>query len=135
MNTFINIIDSHPDLTTHGFGIDEISYNSEEEKAELFQRERNELYKKEEEFNLCREYLSNLQKRSTINPKSRTSYSFKHDVQHYAKRHRLEPTYISEGAFIAAAIAEGFLMEPVPERTSVRLNISLRSKIDGEWVR
>jgi hypothetical protein len=42
--------------------------------------------------------------------------------------------YIPEGALVAAALHLGFTLKPKEGTTSVYLNISNKTKIDGTWI-
>lgn len=129
-----NIIDSHPTLTAHGFGVDQISYYTEKQRTALIQRERPALYNYYEDFLKSVEYLKLLKRRKSVNNRVGTTYGLKHKVERWVYRHTNIPCYIHEGAFIAAAIALGFTMKPQRGSTSVYLNISNNAKVDGQWI-
>lgn len=73
------------------------------------------------QFLLCKEWLERCQVIKTINHRH-SSYGYKHFVENWASR------YISNGAFIAAAIALNIPMQPIhPTSLNVSLAISEKS--------
>ncbi len=127
---FYNILETYPTLTTHGFGVDQQwQKNITKQEIELnFQEERKNLYDCYEDFLLCYQWLY-------FNPKlskSASTYHFKHLVEYWAKEKNLQPHYIHEGAFIAAAILWGFVPVVVKDlHTSVSLK-KPRKKVVAE---
>jgi hypothetical protein len=126
-NDFKNIVDQHPDLTTHGFGVDS-GFNSN------FQTERNALYYCFDEFLVCCDWWALVLKRKGINTRPGQSYHLKHKAENWAETHGYKTTYFHEGAFIAAAIYNGFNYRPSNKSTSAWFNISSNTKIDGKWL-
>jgi hypothetical protein len=55
------------------------------------------------------------------------SYSLKHRVERWATRRGVEDYYVSNGAFIAAAIHCGFTQKWIIDTPNVWFNISKRS--------
>lgn len=78
------------------------------------------------EFSLCCEWLHDCQKRKTINS-SISSYRLKHLVEAWAKKAGYKDTYVSNGAFIAAAVHMGFDWKPDFDSPNVRFNVSGKS--------
>jgi hypothetical protein len=78
------------------------------------------------EFKLCCEWLQGCNGRKTINP-SFSSYKLKHMVEAWAKKTGRDDCYVSNGAFIAAAIHLGFDLKPDFDSPNVRFNISAKS--------
>jgi hypothetical protein len=67
---------------------------------------------------LCRRWLAlYVQPRKTINPR-RSSYGLKHTVEDWAG------DYITNGAFIAAAIAEGYRIDQIGGGPNAHFNMS-----------
>jgi hypothetical protein len=72
-----------------------------------------------EQVKLCREWIrENVGRRKTINH-ARNSYGLKHVVE------RVTETYITNGAFIRAALDEGFEIEPCGKKNAY-FNFSYR---------
>lgn len=78
------------------------------------------------EFNVCCEWLQGCATRKTINT-SFSSYRLKHLVEAWAKKAGRDDYYVSNGAFIAAAIHMGFDWKPDFDSPNVRFNISGKS--------
>lgn len=78
------------------------------------------------EFSLCCEWLRDCQKRKTINT-SFSSYGLKHMVEKWARKTGKDDYYVSNGAFIAAAIHMDFDWKPDFDSPNVRFNISGKS--------
>ena len=121
-NEFLDIILANPTLTTHGFGVD----NGSEETLET---ERANLESCYDEAQACEAFLMNCKK--TVHPHKGlgSTYHFKHSVEKFTPQ-----MYIPEGALILAAIHLGFKMKRIPNRTSVYLNISKSTKINGKYI-
>ena len=118
---FRQIINDNPTLTTHGFGVDE---------GASFAKERKALYGCYREALVGEIFLRQCKRTEKTFWRSST-YNLKHLAEAYAKHQELQPTYIREGAFIVAGIHLGFKMKPWGASTSVSLNISKKTKIDG----
>ncbi|MHB1049326.1 MAG: hypothetical protein ACYC09_04535 [Bacteroidota bacterium] len=125
---FIKIIESNPDLTTHGNGLD-IGTD-----CQSFSTERANLFKLLDEANLCEEFL--LKCKRTANPQDSigSTYRIKQLVERYVKREYDKSIYIPEGVVQIAAIHLGFKMKPKDNSTSVYLNISKKTKIQNRWI-
>lgn len=65
---------------------------------------------------ICRQYLKNVPKAKQLN-RSDTSYGLKSLVE-------TKGGYVTQGAFIKAAILEGFMTRPIKQTSSVYLNIT-----------
>ncbi len=107
------VMKGHATLTTSGFGVDE---------------DQNELLSHLQECNISCDWLKLTQRRKQPNRKIGSTYGLK------AKAERWSKTYIPEGAFIAAAIHSGFELAPKRGTTSAFLNISSKTKINGQWI-
>ncbi|MDH3997447.1 MAG: glyoxalase superfamily protein [Desulfuromonadales bacterium] len=77
-------------------------------------------------FSLCCEWLRGCDKRKTINPDF-NSRELQQMVKAWANRSGQRSSYVSNGAFIAAAIHMGFDWKVEPDEPSVKLNISGKS--------
>jgi hypothetical protein len=119
---FINIILTNPKLTTHGIGMVNGS-------QETFEEERANLATCYDQALACEEFLRLCKKTKHPHKGLGSTYHFKHVVERYKW-----PLYVREGALIIAAIHLGFQMRQIPNRTSVYLNISKKTKINGNWI-
>lgn len=124
-----NAIEKEPYLFVHGIHcsshIDR--KNTPEENKEIFTNQR-ELFAHSgyREFSLCCEWLQGCNKRKTINT-SISSYRLKHLVEAWAKKTGHDASYVSNGAFIAAAIHMGFDWSPGVDSPNAWFNISGKS--------
>ena len=128
-NEFERLLDNNPELTTHGFGVDaEYRYDVKKERADLFN-----LY---DEFLVCCQFLSQLNRRKTANRRWHT-YRVKHKIERWASSRGVKPHYIPEGACVAAAVYLGFNFKHYKKYPHILLNISEKSILDGrrfrEW--
>lgn len=74
-----------------------------------------------EQVEACRAWLRTYaQPRKTFNRRS-SSYGLKHDVERDSDGH----LYVSNGAFLKAALLEGYRIEPIGDGPNGRLNIAL----------
>ena len=121
MNTedLMNIMKAHPTLTASGFGVDE---------------DPNELLKFIDACNASCEWLSLVQRTQVPNRKVGGSYRLKHVVERWYEKMYNRMCYVPDGAFIAAAYFLGFVSEPKQGSPSVFLNISCKTKIDGQYL-
>jgi len=78
------------------------------------------------EFSICCEWLQGCNQRKTINS-SFSSYRLKHMVEAWTRKTGRGDEYVSNGAFIAAAIHMGFDWKCDFDSPNVRFNISGRS--------
>lgn len=78
------------------------------------------------EFRICCKWLQGCNQRKTINT-SLSSYRLKHMVEKWARKTGRGDQYVSNGAFIAAAIHMGFDWKPVFDSPNVMFNISGKS--------
>ena len=79
-----------------------------------------------ERFSVCCEWLQGCTQRKTVNT-SFSSYILKEMVEVWAKKTGRDGNYVSNGAFIAAAIHMGFDWKPDFDSPDVRFNISGKS--------
>lgn len=126
---FLEAIEKEPYLIDFGircsFHLDR--KRTAEENRAIFQGQRESFadsgYR---EFSVCCEWLQGCTTRKTINT-SFSSYRLKHMVEAWAKKIGLDDNYVSNGAFIAAAIHMGFDWKPDFDSPNVRFNISGKS--------
>jgi hypothetical protein len=114
------VLEQEPILCSIGFGLSNLTrYTLEERKIKLAQM-REDLLNDVDICHKVAEWLAaNVQSRKTIN-KNVTSYGYKHEVE------RAIGTYVSNGAFIAAAIYCGFkyqLVDPNSQCPNAYFNI------------
>jgi hypothetical protein len=126
---FLNAIAKEPYLIDFGircsFHIDRKKTAAENNEDFLYQRESfaRSGYR---EFSVCCEWLHGCKERKTINP-SFSSYRLKHMVEAWVKKAGQDDYYVSNGAFIAAAIHMGFDWKADFDSPNVRFNISGKS--------
>ena len=114
------ILDQHPQLTDHGFG----TYNDtfpgapRETRDAEFKRDRETIQDDRSiaAFIATKHWLADFPKIKTLNQKG-TSYGLKHIAEE-------EIGYVTNGVFIAAAIAEGFRVVCIDGGPNALLNIS-----------
>ena len=124
---FENVIAGSPTLTTHGFGIDG-------NPGESFELEREKLSDCYDEALACEQFLQSCLRTKKPHKQLGSTYGLKHAVERFIKAHKHQAIYILEGALIAAALFLGFQMMPKKDTTSVYLNISMKTRIDGKWI-
>ena len=101
------VMNAHPQLTDHGFGIfDGYRRKPIEERKAIFARDRACLTEERAlgQFDAARAWLRQWSKLKRINPRVGSSYHLKHVAQDAIG-------YSTNGVFIAAAIAEGFMVK------------------------
>jgi hypothetical protein len=113
-----SVLDQQPDLGDFGFGVHDLRRKSNTQYVEELQQERNDIRKPFAlaSFVKTREWLSRHGKLKKVN-KSGSSYGLKHVVEN-------DIGYITNGVFIAAAIAEGFRVVRIEDSPNAWLNIS-----------
>lgn len=125
----------YPNLTHFGMGISRIPPGSDF-AAEL-KRGQLELLEAVGEVELCCQFLDHVEKRKSIDTRGSSSYGLKHQVEVFqrAKLDRPENAYVSNGAFICAAVIMGFeILQPPRGGPNVWFNMSRRSPV-FEWRR
>lgn len=111
-------------LTPYGVNVYLDPDDTGEDWIEKEKEQRKELYDCFDEFILACRWLKAQKKRKTIN-KKKSSYKLKHIVEQWAYKECFDKGYVSNGAFIAAAIYMGFNYEYVNmESPNVFINIS-----------
>lgn len=105
--TIRRIIDEHTQLSNFGFGVFAPYKKSPEQAATELAQSREEMFEQRsiDQFESCCNWLRSFPKTKSINRRV-TSYGLKH----LAER---DIDYVTNGIFIAAAIAEGFRFERV----------------------
>lgn len=122
------ILLEYPDLTAFGFGLyGNHEARTDKESRDEFDAEQQELYDNRHEIVLALEWLNKAKKTMTIN-RDNSSYGLKHMAESY---HRnigvVDDCYISNGAFIAAAVLAGFTIERCRvDSPNAYMNISKR---------
>jgi hypothetical protein len=115
-----NIMIEHPTLGADGMNTKEIP---------------NVLLKYLDACNASCEWLSLVTRTKKPNRNTHTSYGFKHVVESWYNKKYNTRRSVPNGAFIAAALHLGFLIQPKETGSLyVYLNISSRTKIDYEHV-
>lgn len=126
---FLKAIEKEPYLIN--FGIRCSSHvdwkKSMEENNAIFRGERESFANSGySQFSVCCEWLKGCTPRKTVNT-SFSSYMLKEMVEAWAKKISVDDYYVSNGAFIAAAIHMGFDWKPDFDSPNVRFNISGKS--------
>jgi len=115
------VLEKEPLLTANGVGGSAFSrHKTRDERLKEFQEDQDWLLRSEVMCSLCCEWLADKVKIKTINTRH-TSYRYKHMVEHASNR------YITNGAFIAAAIHLGFNYKKYRNSPNVTINISEKS--------
>lgn len=113
-----SVLSAHPRLTSRGLGIyGEHRGNPHEEHtpaAAEFERLRSEMLGDQQilQFIAADAFLCSAGAPIKTLNRKRSSYGLKHDVEGWLERHGVDMTYVSNGMFIAAALARGFRGEP-----------------------
>jgi hypothetical protein len=80
------------------------------------------------------EWLSMVKQTKKPNRNISHSYGLKSRVESWYIKKYNKRCYVPNGAFIAAAYYLGFIIMPKPGSPNAYLNISTRSKVDGEYI-
>lgn len=114
------VLEREPQLGDFGFGVYDSRNKTPEQLEAKLRKEREEILlpRSLEQFAVAREWLRRFNKTKAVNQRRGTSYGLKHVAAH-------ETGYVTNGVFIAAAIAEGFAIERVGP--NARLNISTKA--------
>jgi hypothetical protein len=107
----------HPDLCSNGWKYCGVRNEHEKWREEMTSDNSMRWFER------AAEYLSGRARRKSI-WKGATSYSWKHQAEHYFKMRDGGDAYISNGVFIAAAIALDFKVKRISASPNCFLNIS-----------
>jgi hypothetical protein len=110
---FLEIIEKHPDITAHGYGIQRDPYLGSTHR-ETFDRMREELEQSYQAFLACLEWI-------VEHPdfeRGWSTYALKHEVENWLERQG-KRRYVPQGAFILAAIHQGLQMRRIPDDLGV----------------
>jgi hypothetical protein len=112
------ILEQEPELGDFGFGVFYPQAKTLEERESGLRKEREYIREPRslEQFMAARAWLTQFSRRKTIN-RCATSYGLKH----VASR---DIGYVTNGVFIAAAIAEGFIVQRLEDGPNACFNIS-----------
>lgn len=123
---FKQVLYKNPKLTYFGWGVpEELKLYREGKTSEIEARRkelRDQLFNSFDEFERAYNFCTQLEKLTKINPKH-TSYSYKQHAEEYCA------DKVSNGAFIAAAIAAGFKKRVDQFNPNVWFNINERSLV------
>lgn len=116
-----DIADRYPELSDFGFGVyDPRSKSPKQQQSEL---EKNRAYLFQPSslvaFDVCRVWLRQWPRTKHVNPSAGTSYGLKHQAEK-------DIGYITNGVFIASAIAEGLTVKRIPDSPNAWVNLSAR---------
>lgn len=114
-------IEKCPELTAFGFGVFNEKYLPTAQRDAEFRKEREEMFapRSLEQFERACDWLSGQRRTKQVNPRAGTSYGLKHKMEDAAG-------YVTNGMFIAAAIACGFKVARAFGSPNAFLNISTK---------
>jgi len=116
-------VEQFPELTDFGFGVfDGKKLSPEARRAEL-QRNRDLMFlpRSIQQFSAAKAWLQRQLRTKNVNKSAGSSYGLKHVAEK-------EIGYVTNGIFIAAAIATGFTIQRANDGPNAWLNISKRSR-------
>jgi hypothetical protein len=116
-----------PDLTDFGFGVFNPGHLSPEERQRQFAADRADMFTERsfEQFARARAWLEAQPRTMHVNRAAGSSYGLKHVAED-------EIGYVTNGIFIAAAVAAGFTVERDQGSPNAVFNISKRVRQRGE---
>jgi hypothetical protein len=135
------VIENNPTLTRNGIGIGPRQHKSDGQRETpseyhaRFVEWRNELQLDivMEEFLRSLAFLAQIEPTKTVRPDT-SSYRLKHIAEkykcNYPEGHQLGPSYVSNGALIAAAIHSGFNIKTYADSPNVNFNMSKKALDD-----
>src|SRR5262249_30734520 len=111
------ILEQEPQLSDFGFGLTDFD-KTHEERVARFREDRESICEPRSlaQFIVARRWLSQFTKLKSLN-KGGSSYGLKHIAEH-------DIGYVTNGVFIAAAIAEGFSVQRIGNSPNAVFNIS-----------
>ncbi len=116
------VMDSAPELSDFGYGVFSPRSKTSAQRLDELAVDRAKLLdaRSLEQFALARSWLSTKPRTTRPNPRACSSYGLKHLA---------EPDigYVTNGVFIAAALAEGFKVERISATPNAALNIGRRA--------
>jgi len=117
---FQQLVNSHPELTATGYGIDVQFYpEGTPEYDSRSASERPLLYQLYPQYAYCCDWLMTKPKMLISR---RNSHGFKHDVERWLTSVGVKHNYIPQGAFILAALTNGYqIRETYDDSPNVRL--------------
>ncbi|HUK09487.1 MAG TPA: hypothetical protein VLX09_16560 [Stellaceae bacterium] len=111
-------VELFPTLTSHGFGLVRIGQWKVDYGNEEFLQARADLYASKDQFRAAYGWLRRQPRTKNVSPDAVTSYGIKHVAEP-------EIGYVTNGVFIAAAIACGFKVQPCsPGNVNAVFNMS-----------
>ena len=123
-------MEAHPTLNYSGFGIHDSGWSrwtAEERRSALAERRTSMLTDNAvAEFRLAQDYLNRLERRKSANPDV-NSYWLKHRATDWHSGVGTSDTYMSNGMFIAAALALGLIVLPVYGTPNAQIGVTTRS--------
>ena len=132
------ILKSQPFLTRFGYGPSTDAIREAGSLQAALVAGQKDLLSHVDECNKALRFLQYVDKRKTNNRRVGSSYSLKHQAEHYLRHvesQRPDIPYVSNGAFICAALYCGFTMKAMTDPgPNVTFNMSSRSPV-FEWQR
>lgn len=128
------VFENHP-ITRYGYGPSDDAVRSLGSYQSALQKGQAELLEHMDECSKALQFLAHVEMRKTNNPRVGTSYGLKHRAEGYIRwtLDRPEIAYVSNGAFICAALHLGFELRTWGS-PNVTFNMSSRSPV-FEWGR
>lgn len=129
------VLKDHP-ITAHGYGPSSDEVKHAGSYAAALQAGQGDLLERLDECNRAVRYLQHLNKRKSNNPSAGSSYGLKHEASRFLEELVDAPPnpYITNGAFICAAVHMGFKVTAYWDSPNPTFNISSRSPA-FEWER
>lgn len=116
---YTELIEKHPELTTHGFGItlDPRTPHTTEEREQAWKELRADLFRRHQEFEYCCQYIA----QNPDLPGKRIAYHWKHRVENWLQSNKMRPDYIPQGVFILAALHMGYRVHRIRKSDGARI--------------
>jgi hypothetical protein len=117
----VKVLAREPELNDFGFGVFDPRSKTPEERAVVFRRDREFIRDPSSlaQFTAARAWLNRFDKLKALNKRG-SSYGLKHVAEH-------DIGYLTNGVFIAAAIAEGFIVQRIGDSPNAWFNISTKA--------
>lgn len=128
------VMTRYPDLSNYGFGVPRERVKTSADYESELKRMRSDPIALDQ-CNLACRFLQFVDKRKSINERVGTSYGLKHEAEYYLARLVTKlpaGSYMSNGAFICAAIHMGFEFRRYDGRPNACFNMSSKSLV-FEW--
>lgn len=112
---YTDFIDKYPELTTHGFGVDNKTYSKEKEHERLKDHF--------EAFQASCHMLENNFSTKPLRKHTYNSYSLKHAAEYYSENVLKNRVYVPEGALVAAVLYLGLPHQRFKRKTCILVKL------------